>query len=461
MSLKALSSAHTYETGAVTLSPERKLKILGHWFGSLLPAMVVVGSGLLVFQEAVTTSVASTPHPELVYAILGTFLVGVFLTCLTLYRYTMEGNLMHRWSRVSNEQREALLSSLSWKTYLQPVFEIMLGKRRLDAGNRQSVLEQEITAVNDRFNDRLALPNYLAGALVGLGLVGTFVGLLGTLEDLGKLFGALVQTGSASSNPAEIFSDMVRRLQDPMRGMGTAFVASLYGLLGSLILGLQILAVGKIGHGLIHQLHVVVRREDITDAYEFIHSKEVADTRDVAIWNIKQIQAWNELHKTLRSHYEHQEIETNVLRQEVLGMFQNSQTLTEKILNQVATTSKKTVDEQNKRWEDMGVLIRTHLEQNQNETQLLRHEILKVTQTCQSMANALRDGLSAEERFRQEVPRTSYWQEAWMNVQTYLQRSKTDQGLQELSHIVKLQSQILKEIATQLKELRESYSRSS
>ena len=91
------------------------------------------------------------------------------------------------------------------------------------------------------------------------------MGLLGTLEDLGKLFGALVQTSNANANPVDIFSDMVRRLQDPMRGMGTAFVASLYGLLGSLVLGLQILAVGKIGHALINQVHMLVRRAEILE----------------------------------------------------------------------------------------------------------------------------------------------------------------------------------------------------
>lgn len=455
MSIHALSAVQVNESAAVALSPQRKLKVLGHWLGSLLPAMVVIASGLLIFKDAVLSSVASTPHPELVYAILGTFLVGVFLTCLTLFRYTMEGNLMHRWSHASAEQKEVLLSSLTWKAYLQPVLEIMLGLRRIDAGSRQAVVEQEIAAVNDRFSDRLALPNYLAGALVGLGLVGTFVGLLGTLEDLGKLFGALVQTGSASTNPAEIFSDMVRRLQDPMRGMGTAFVASLYGLLGSLILGLQILAVGKIGHGLIHQLHILVRRADILDVDGFHRTGHVTSAQEVTVWNTKQIQAWNELHTSLRLHHEQQQSETDALRREVLSIVQESQALTEKILKQVAASSKNTIEEQQKRWDDMGVLFRTHLEQNHNETQLLRREILNVTQTCQSLAVAVRDGLSADERFRQNVPRTSYWQEAWIKVQAYLQRSKTDQALHDLSQSSKQQSQILMEISTHLKELRQ------
>jgi hypothetical protein len=75
----------------------------------------------------------------------------------------------------------------------------------------------------------LVLPNYIGGALVGIGLVGTFIGLLGTLDDLSTLFASLDGAGAAtdSSDAGAMFGDMVRRLRDPIRGMGTAFVASL------------------------------------------------------------------------------------------------------------------------------------------------------------------------------------------------------------------------------------------
>lgn len=434
------------------LSNDRKLKVFGYWLGSLSPAVLVVASALLVFRDSVVSSIASTPHPELVYAILGTFLLGVVLTSLTLYRYTMEGNLIHHWSNIRAPQRERLLISLEWKSYLLPLFEILQGERHLSAGSRQAVIEQEIVAVNDRFNDRLSLPNYLAGALVGLGLVGTFVGLLGTLEDLGKLFGALVQTGSANTNPVDIFSDMVRRLQDPMRGMGTAFVASLYGLLGSLILGLQILAVGKIGRGLIHQLHVLVRRSEMVSPD--VIQQSVSGNHETVNSLGKQIQAWDELHGLLRLQHQQQQKENDSLRREVLHVTQNNQVITEKILDQVSNASRSTLDEQTKRWQEMVSTFRAQLEQSHSETQLLRSEIFKVTQICQSLAIAVRESLSAEERFREAVPRTSYWQEAWVKVQDYLQRSNSDQTLNELSRISKQNIERLNDISATLEAIR-------
>ena len=435
---------------------ERQLKVLGHWVGALLPTVVVIASALLFFRTAVLSSIASTPHPELVYAILGTFLLGCVLTCFTLYRYTIEGNLIHQWSHLKSNQRGHLLDSLEWNSYLEPLFEIMLGQRRLSAGSRQAVVEQEIVAVNDRFNDRLSLPNYLAGALIGLGLVGTFVGLLGTLEDLGNLFGALVQTGSANANPVDVFSDMVRRLQDPMRGMGTAFVASLYGLLGSLILGLQILAVSKIGRGLIHQLHVLVRRTDMpgTDVSlpidrDVMRAKETVMTHT----DNKQVQLLSELGVSWRSHQDQQQKQTDALHREFIAFGKGSQIVTEKILDHLTVTSSASLEEQTKRWQEMSEMFRTHLEQSHNETQLLRREIFNVIQTCQSIAIALRTSMSAEEKFRQTVPKTTYWQDAWNKVQTYLHKSNTEQTMAELSRISTQQIQLMAEISTTLKAM--------
>lgn len=433
---------------------ERQLKVLGHWIGALLPTTVVIASGLLFFRAAVFSSIASTPHPELVYAILGTFLLGCVLTCFTLYRYTIEGNLIHQWAHVKNSQRGRLLDTLQWNSYLVPLFEIMLGQRQLSPGSRQAVVEQEIVAVNDRFNDRLSLPNYLAGALIGLGLVGTFVGLLGTLEDLGKLFGALVQTGSASANPVDVFSDMVRRLQDPMRGMGTAFVASLYGLLGSLILGLQILAVSKIGRGLIHQLHVLVRRTDIPDA-EVSLPKTATHAGDQVLLrtDAKQVQFLSELNDAWRAQQDLQQKQTDALRHELLAVTKGSQVVTEKILDHLTTASNASLAEQTKRWQEMSEMFRTHLEQTHSETQLLRREIFNVIQTCQSIAIAVRTSMSAEEKFRQTVPQTTYWQDAWSKVQAYLQKSNTEQTLVELSRISTQQTQLMADISTTLKAM--------
>src|SRR5690242_1959985 len=80
----------------------------------------------------------------------------------------------------------------------------------------------------------LAPCRYLVGLLVFLGLLGTFWGLLDTIQSVGKAISAL-DTKAADS--VAVFDDLKNGLAAPLRGMGTAFSSSLLGLGGSLVLG--------------------------------------------------------------------------------------------------------------------------------------------------------------------------------------------------------------------------------
>jgi LysM repeat protein len=99
----------------------------------------------------------------------------------------------------------------------------------------------------------------LSGSLVGLGLVGTFIGLLQTLHELSGVFAAL--GGGSGSDSGAMFSTMIVKLQGPMQGMGTAFVASLYGLLGSLVIGLTVSSVKSAGERLFRDVREFVNEE--------------------------------------------------------------------------------------------------------------------------------------------------------------------------------------------------------
>ena len=75
-----------------------------------------------------------------------------------------------------------------------------------------------------------------------LGLLGTFWGLLGTINAVTAAITGLDITGS---DPARLFDDLKQSLQGPLAGMGTAFSASLFGLSGSLLLGYLDLQAGQ------------------------------------------------------------------------------------------------------------------------------------------------------------------------------------------------------------------------
>ncbi len=226
----------------------------------LWPVVLVIAAGVVFFVDAIVATIVSTPHPALVYAIFGVCIVAIVAAMLALNQYLYEANLARHWLILSEEMRAIELKKGIRKSVFAPVYQLLAGQTTLSPDTRQAAVTAELESANYSLESRLELPNFLGGALVGLGLVGTFVGLLGTLEDLSKVFSALVNSGSSTMSPTQMFSDMVSKLQAPMRGMGTAFVASLYGLLGSLIVTLMLVSARKTGSAAAHQVQNVVRQ---------------------------------------------------------------------------------------------------------------------------------------------------------------------------------------------------------
>ncbi|MDD9341808.1 MAG: MotA/TolQ/ExbB proton channel family protein [Providencia heimbachae] len=78
---------------------------------------------------------------------------------------------------------------------------------------------------------------YLSGTLIGLGLLGTFIGLMGTM---GSISGVLSAAGDGGND------QMVKAMSVPLGSMSGAFSASLMGLMSSLFVGLLAILVDKL-----------------------------------------------------------------------------------------------------------------------------------------------------------------------------------------------------------------------
>lgn len=406
------------------------------WFTFLLPLLLVVGGALAVFRKAVVDSILSTPHPELVYAIFGVFLGGVLLTTAAMFQCTQEGNLIVRWMRSPLLERMQKFRRQVGRSELHPLYAALASDQWSDLGTRQKILEQELAAIGEHLDDKLTLPNFLAGALVGLGLVGTFVGLLATLDDLSKIFGALSNTGSDTANPAELFTDMVRRLQDPMRGMGTAFVASLYGLLGSLVLGLQILLAGKVTHSLKGLMQTMVRQSN-HDLRDLASTSDLDAKVDVPPF----LQGVNKTNLTASP----PQLMFDLIR--ATQSLQTEQThhwngLTRQLREQHENNMRMLQEEQQS--------LRKQLLGSQQETAALRHSVNGLAEAAHKLMLTVRHSAAAEERYRASVPKTTYWQDAWVKVQAYLQRSLTDQNLAKLTQSSSAQTQALIDMSSTL-----------
>ena len=230
------------------------------WLIAFAPPAAITLAALTVFREVIVRSIASSAHPVLVYVILTAYFLGLIFCAFALHRFQREARYILGWEKsLSKADLDALTPKQESRQHASASIALSALNLKLPQAERQSRFDLEVGAFRSVLGDQLAYANFISGALIGLGLVGTFVGLLGTLEDLGAVFGSLAQTGNSELNPTAVFSNMVNKLQDPMKGMGTAFVSSLYGLLGSLLVGLCALSVSKSGGAVIKELQAAGR----------------------------------------------------------------------------------------------------------------------------------------------------------------------------------------------------------
>ncbi len=117
---------------------------------------------------------------------------------------------------------------------LKPLIKHLSGFHRdrfkLSALSLRTVLE----GIRAHLEESREISRYMIGLLIFLGLLGTFWGLLGTIGAVGRVIGGL---NVGTSDFALTFESLKTGLLEPLKGMGTAFSSSLFGLGGSLVVG--------------------------------------------------------------------------------------------------------------------------------------------------------------------------------------------------------------------------------
>ncbi len=110
----------------------------------------------------------------------------------------------------------------------------MLGEKRGKLSLSTLSMRTLLDGLQSRIEESHDLSRYLIGLLIFLGLLGTFWGLLQTVNAVGETISGL---SGVTADPAIMFEDLKSGLSKPLSGMGTAFSSSLFGLAGSLVLG--------------------------------------------------------------------------------------------------------------------------------------------------------------------------------------------------------------------------------
>ncbi|MGE0650489.1 MAG: flagellar motor protein MotA, partial [Alphaproteobacteria bacterium] len=183
-------------------------------------------------------------NPALNGLIVGVLVLGVLYTLrqvfmlrheaawIAAFRHRREGQWRERPGGGDELPQPRLLAPMATLLTAQE------GSMRLSAVSMRSLLD----SIASRLDESRALARYLIGLLIFLGLLGTFWGLLITINSVSDVISGL---NMGAGNVNEVFANLKAGLASPLSGMGTAFSSSLFGLAGSLVLGFLDLQSGQ------------------------------------------------------------------------------------------------------------------------------------------------------------------------------------------------------------------------
>ncbi|MBS0540294.1 MAG: hypothetical protein JSR47_16115, partial [Proteobacteria bacterium] len=167
--------------------------------------------------------------PDLDAVILAVLVIGIFF----IFRQVILLWPEVRWLRRFRHRDESTPPPSAESVNLLAPLAAMVGERqdfRLSPTATRALLD----GIATRLDERRELARYMIGLLIFLGLLGTFWGLLQTI---GAVADAINGLQVAAGDAVSMFAKLKASIEGPLKGMSTAFGASLFGLSGSLVLG--------------------------------------------------------------------------------------------------------------------------------------------------------------------------------------------------------------------------------
>jgi hypothetical protein len=215
---------------------------------------VLVAIASLGFYQSEFALNAIRAHPELNLLIIGVFIFGASMALISTFRlfdeYRALQAMKETWADFDEMERTGdhagvlrlMRTAEPAKVFplpaiLGPVYESVMGELLKTRALRASLAQRNtlIAAINEGIAREKSLVNYITGTMILMGLIGTFIGLMEMVASVGGIIGGLNEAGTGSE---DAIKHVLHDLQAPLTGMATGFSASLFGLFGSLSLGL-------------------------------------------------------------------------------------------------------------------------------------------------------------------------------------------------------------------------------
>ena len=202
------------------------MKIVGKYILRIILFLVLISSLLYLYIEKLKNFYLT--NQTLNSIIIFIITVGI----IYILRQTLLLKNEYDWlikSTSSKQPSKLSVKSPNLLKYLDTFLKEHSGKFIFSQSAMKSIME----SLDGRLTESREISRYLIGLTIFLGLLGTFWGLLETINSVGITVSSL----NFSEDTQRLFKVLKQGLEEPLSGMGTAFSSSLFGLGGSLILG--------------------------------------------------------------------------------------------------------------------------------------------------------------------------------------------------------------------------------
>jgi predicted nucleic acid-binding Zn-ribbon protein len=212
-----------------------------------IPPLFMLFGGIL-FREFILHAIHINPVLNLFIILVA--VAGIALIIYNVYKVDWEyGKLMSFKARVdAGESMDALVLDKEYKgsEIGKVLVSVASTKGRLTSRIEQETIERSLADLHAHLEAKTEFPQFLTGFMIALGLLGTFIGLLETLVSTAALIDGFGKASQGADMDAS-FIHLVADLQKPLASMGTAFSASMFGLIGSLVLGFTLMTLRGAG----------------------------------------------------------------------------------------------------------------------------------------------------------------------------------------------------------------------
>jgi flagellar biosynthesis chaperone FliJ len=195
------------------------------WMSLFLLAVALV-VGLLIMP----LTRAFMANPVFNGMILMVLLAGLVINYRQVIILAPEARWIERFRRADASDAAAIPRT----RLLGAMARLLIGRHGEQFTLSTTSLRTLLDGIRSRLDESRDISRYIIGLLVFLGLLGTFWGLLETLDGVGAVIAGLNLGGEDVSTA---FRGLQAGLEAPLSGLGTAFSSSLFGLAGALVLG--------------------------------------------------------------------------------------------------------------------------------------------------------------------------------------------------------------------------------